>query len=422
MRPTVKRTLGATLAVGLAAGGLAAFAGTSNAAVEIAPPPSDVLVYGLVQDGLNDRLVSFHSRTPATTTRIGAVTITSPTGVGSATVTTPVNLVGIDVRPATGALYGLTDDSRVVTIDVTSGAATVVNTLTTKLDGTNFDIDFNPMADALRVVSDSGQDLRIGGGGGGATFVDGPLAYPATGDPRSGTKPQVRGAAYTNNVFAPTSTAIYDYDVAGADAFVRQGAVNPPGPNGGVLTSVTSSPVDVPATNTVTAATSTVGVGLDFEARTDNGYALLGDGSSVPSLYSFTTAGGFVQIAPFAAADTAIEDIAIASPRVSIAPTGSGTEGGTATVAVTRTGDTTASVTVPYTSSATPTTGTGGATPDVDYRPPRARSPSRPARRRPRSPSRSRPTPTRQRAPSSSWSPSARRTATPPRPTPAPRS
>ncbi len=83
-------------------------------------------------------------------------------------------LLGIDIRPGgttTGQIYGLSSMGRLYTIDKFTGAATLKSTLSadpadtsnpfTGLSGTNFGIDFNPVVDRLRVVSDTGQNLRI---------------------------------------------------------------------------------------------------------------------------------------------------------------------------------------------------------------------------------------------------------------------
>ncbi|MEK9816457.1 MAG: DUF4394 domain-containing protein, partial [Limnobacter sp.] len=86
--------------------------------------------------------------------------------------------IGMDFRPFNGNLYVVTKDAsdvgRVYTANTTTGALTFIATLVadpaddspgnaayTTLLGDNFGVDFNPAADALRVVSDAGQNLRI---------------------------------------------------------------------------------------------------------------------------------------------------------------------------------------------------------------------------------------------------------------------
>lgn len=144
---------------------------------------------------------------------------TAVTGLGSP-------LLGIDVRPADGELYGLAADGTVVIIDTASGAATVVATLDTPL-GAVTTVDFNPVADRLRVVGSDGSNLRVDVDGGKVT-TDGRLAF-AAGDANAGKRPNVVAGAYTNSVKGAKETALYDIDATLA-ALLRQAP-----PNDGVL-------------------------------------------------------------------------------------------------------------------------------------------------------------------------------------------
>src|SRR5262245_17696261 len=110
--------------------------------------------------GLNNsnQLLTFDSATPGT---IAATTAVTGLGAGE-------TLIGIDFRPATGGLYGVTIDAnnagKIYLIDPDTGAATFsaaliadpadVSSPFTALSGTNFGTDFNPVPDRLRVVSD----------------------------------------------------------------------------------------------------------------------------------------------------------------------------------------------------------------------------------------------------------------------------
>src|SRR5688572_12188184 len=71
-------------------------------------------------------------------------------------------ILGLDMRPATGQLYALGSSSRLYTIDYIAGTATPVGTgpFTPALIGTRFGFDFNPTVDRIRIVSDTGQNLR----------------------------------------------------------------------------------------------------------------------------------------------------------------------------------------------------------------------------------------------------------------------
>jgi Domain of unknown function (DUF4394) len=133
-------------------------------------------------------------------------------------------LVGIDFRPATGDLYGLGDAGGVYTIDLDTARARLASRATVALQGQSFGVDFNPAADRLRVVSDTGQNLRINVVD-GTTVADGSLNY-TPGTPATG----VVGAGYTNND-ADTNTNTTLFDV---DSSLDQVAIQSP-PNNGSL-------------------------------------------------------------------------------------------------------------------------------------------------------------------------------------------
>ncbi len=139
-------------------------------------------------------------------------------------------LVGIDIRPATGQLYGLTNQNRLYIINPRTGAAVIASTLSTPLNGTAFGIDFNPTVDRLRIVSDADQNLRVNVDT-GATTVDGTIAYAAN-DASQGVNPSLSSAAYTNSFPGATATTLYAIDTA-LDKLVIQ---NPP--NAGTLNTV----------------------------------------------------------------------------------------------------------------------------------------------------------------------------------------
>ncbi len=75
-----------------------------------------------------------------------------------------------------------------------------------------FGFDFNPVVDRIRIVSNTGQNLRVHPET-GVVIVDGRLAY-ASGDANFGVPPTVAGAAYTNpDRDIATGTTLYDIDV-----------------------------------------------------------------------------------------------------------------------------------------------------------------------------------------------------------------
>ncbi|MFI8515819.1 DUF4394 domain-containing protein [Streptomyces sp. NPDC085460] len=158
--------------------------------------------HGLISVGLtsDQRLVGFDVRKPSDTWVLGKVS-----GLRGDTM-----LVGIDFRVQNGKLYGVGDRGGIYTLD--SGAKAVkVSQLTVALQGKHFGVDFNPAADRLRVISDTGQNLRHNVADQTTpTAVDGVLTNPTT--PPS-TALGVTGAAYTNNdLDAATATTLFDID------------------------------------------------------------------------------------------------------------------------------------------------------------------------------------------------------------------
>ncbi|MCW2926275.1 MAG: hypothetical protein JWM86_243 [Thermoleophilia bacterium] len=147
-------------------------------------------------------------------------------------------IVGMDTRPATGQLYALTSTGRILIINRSSGDTKFVAG-PLAIVGTTFGFDFNPVADAIRITSDTEQNFRYRLSD-GTVFVDGPLAYGA-GDAGAGSNPTIGAAAYTNSVFgaaAPATTTLLAIDSA-RDTLV---SVSPP--NVGTLTTVGSLGLD----------------------------------------------------------------------------------------------------------------------------------------------------------------------------------
>ncbi|MGN6695417.1 MAG: DUF4394 domain-containing protein [Aquihabitans sp.] len=143
-------------------------------------------------------------------------------------------LVGIDVRPATGVLYGLGSDGQLYAINVSTGTADEVGAPIASFDASaGVGFDFNPVADALRVVTGA-ENYRLNattgavvGEGPGGSGTPGALTY-APGDVNEGAAPTASGAAYTQSsrgLPAPAATALFDIDAA-TDSLVRQNPAN----------------------------------------------------------------------------------------------------------------------------------------------------------------------------------------------------
>lgn len=214
------------------------------------PPPVAVTAGDMVVLTASNRLVSFNRDTPGTVR----------TSVALSGLQAGENLVGIDYRPADGLLYGVGSSGRIYTLNPETGAATLKSTLGadatdssapyTALAGTDFGVDFNPAADRLRVVSNTGQNLRINVDT-GATTTDGNLNGGAA-------NTAITGSAYTNAFAGTTSTTLYALDSATDTLYVQ----NPP--NNGTLATPVGLGVDAGAVN-----------GFDIDGRTNMGYAVM---------------------------------------------------------------------------------------------------------------------------------------------------
>ncbi|MET0436818.1 MAG: DUF4394 domain-containing protein [Devosia sp.] len=167
------------------------------------------------------------------------VTFDTETRAVSATVdvTGVDGLAGIDQRPADNLLYGVSLAGEVVTIDTATGAATVKSNLSEKLSSYEGAIvDFNPMADRLRLMGTDGTNHRVNVDDGAVT-VDGALAYEAA-DMHAGETPAIVAAAYINSFGKPEATAMYDIDAT------IVGLIQQVSPNDGTLAAIGKLGVD----------------------------------------------------------------------------------------------------------------------------------------------------------------------------------
>ncbi|GAB4040380.1 hypothetical protein GCM10028774_44790 [Spirosoma jeollabukense] len=173
-------------------------------------------------------------------------------------------LVGIDTRPLNGQLFALGSSSRLYSIAVTAtaswSAVAVGSAGAFTLAGTDFGFDFNPTVDRIRVVSNTGQNLRLVPDNGTLAATDGVLSFSGV----SGT-PNVSAAAYTNNFAGATTTTLYDIDIRTGSAMLFTQAP----PNNGTLNSVGMLGVDAESAN-----------GFDIGGTTGTAYALLRVGGS----------------------------------------------------------------------------------------------------------------------------------------------
>ncbi|MCR4513935.1 DUF4394 domain-containing protein [Aeromicrobium sp. 50.2.37] len=278
MRTSIKTSLSLAAAAALATGALAAMSGGAQAA----PQAGD---RAFVLNGAGNTLRVIPLTSP---TRQATVGVISGLQEGDS------KIVGIDQRPANKLIYGLGDGGGLYALNRFTAKATKVGDLKIELEGESFGVDFNPAADALRIVSNTGQNLRHPMST-QATVADKDLAL-------SGNDFVVTGAAYTNNDdSADTSTQLFDIENA-QDQLVLQVP-----PNDGVLVPI----------GKLGLAIDNDASGFDILSRTaggrtvsNTGYAALKvDGT--PSLYEIdlstgkaTRIGGL----NFGASDLAVEN------------------------------------------------------------------------------------------------------------------
>lgn len=174
------------------------------------------------------------------------------------------NIVGIDIRPANNMLYAVGSNSRLYTINTSTGAASFVATLSVALSGSSFAVDFNPVPDRIRIISNTGQNLRVNPAD-GVTVSDGTInPSPAA----------VSAAAYTNSVAGATTTVLHVIDTDADKIFIQ----NPP--NNGTLTMGMNLGVNVDASG-----------GFDIGGKNGMAYAIFSTGSTT-SLYTINLTTG----------------------------------------------------------------------------------------------------------------------------------
>ncbi|MEV6283860.1 DUF4394 domain-containing protein [Kribbella sp. NPDC051770] len=154
-------------------------------------------------------------------------------------------------------MYAAGKSGQLYTLNARTGQATKVGTSAGAV-GTAVGFDFNPTVDRIRLVTESGRNLRLHPDTGAIAGVDTDLTYA------SGSKPRVAASAYTDSFAGATSTGLYGLDAA-KDTLVTQGSL--PGrtpvvsPNTGQLFTVGYLGRDISAVN-----------GFDIEGRGSSSY------------------------------------------------------------------------------------------------------------------------------------------------------
>lgn len=237
-------------------------------------------------------LVRFDSATPGVFSSVLGVT-----GLAAGD-----TLVGIDTRPQTLQLYALGSApggiGRLYTLNPGTGAVSLVGILAADpadatapyvaLSGTRFGIDFNPVPDRLRVVSDTGLNLRLNPSN-GLVITDLNLNGAANG---------VGAVAYINNFAGTTVTALYDLDALSDTLLVQ----NPP--NNGTLVLVGALGVN---------ATNAIGFDILTSAGINTAFATLQVGGAT-GLYTISLVNGAATLVGNLVSSPTVLEIALLTP------------------------------------------------------------------------------------------------------------
>jgi hypothetical protein len=185
--------------------------------------------------GQQQQLLCFRETTPQTTRVIGTVSGLQANEL----------LLAIDYRSVDNSLIALSNQSNIYTLNQTTGAATLLATLrqnnqTVALQGNSFGFDENPTSKAIRIVSNTAQNLRLPNPATPADVVT-DTALAVAGAPAGTAAPQGgTSAAYTNvDNAATTGTLLYVLDA------VNNTLVTSTPANAGQLTNIGALGLDI---------------------------------------------------------------------------------------------------------------------------------------------------------------------------------
>ena len=152
-------------------------------------------IFGLTQ---SNGIVTFDSAALGVTTSSGSIS-----GLASGD-----SLTGLDLRPSNRVLYSVGTSGNVYAITKNAVGrnytATITGTTSPAPSGAGFGLDFNPVPDRIRLISNTDQNLRINPMT-GATIVDGAITSNLG-------NVDIIGAAYARNRPGLGTTVLYAFD------------------------------------------------------------------------------------------------------------------------------------------------------------------------------------------------------------------
>ena len=248
-------------------------------------------------------------------------------------------LVALDMRPQNGRLYALGYNNVAASATLyhlapLTGTATAIGpggafvgadgSTPLPITGARFAIDFNPQADRLRVITDTGFNFRINPNTG--ALVDGDLGGAAGSVPGTnpdgalnGASTSADGAAYTNSAPNAAATTLYTLDSA-SNQLLRLPAPNSGTQSGALALTLGGAPLDPSAVLGFDIAPE-VEVAANGDPASGAGLALLTVGGS-SGLYSLDLATGAAVL--LGAPPLALRSLAIWSPTPAALALGDG--------------------------------------------------------------------------------------------------
>jgi hypothetical protein len=264
----------------------------------------------------DNRLLSFDPAAPA------AATTKPITGVSAGE-----TLVGIDVRPQNGVLYGLgvnatantatlyvigrdTAQAGIVgtagSIALTTDGATVVD-----LPAAGYGFDVNPATDRIRVTTASGLNFRINPNTGGAVDGDnGGGAGSVTGLNPDGGTASVGGVAHTNSRPNTVVTTLYALSAA-TDQLTIQSPPNAGTQTAALNVTVAGTPVNFSAVGGFDIDPAVVAPSANAPVTSGVGYAVLTIGAATHLDRLSLTDGAATDLGPIGDGSAAIQGLAL---------------------------------------------------------------------------------------------------------------
>jgi ribosomal protein L24E len=178
--------------------------------------------------GTKAKIVVFDTENPASASVLREVELGGPAPV-----------VGIDFRPGTLDAYFLVQsgaNTLVLLKSDVAGTTTTIGTVTLANGASAFGMDFNPVVDRIRLITNTGENYRINPDTAELTQDANLPGFPAAG---------FAGAAYTHNVKAATTTTLYDINPGNDTLYIQGGPDGTPSPNTGAVTPVGALGVDL---------------------------------------------------------------------------------------------------------------------------------------------------------------------------------